>query len=276
MRSNITSLKTQWFKEREKMKKFQNLRLIIRTSLMIVLSVSFRSFADDPSPLPEQNTMERHIDCTSLSDQAKAYYNGNYAYDKLSALKGASDTASGYTAMQDNELYEALHTLMDETQTFFPTYSGYKAGALAYYWNRTDAVKDSLDFIGFYSDIVYDYPSQTGKKFNMEREHIWPKSRASYNKQFGGSDLHHLRPSVSEINQAKSDHEFGNVQGLYPVGSEDVIFKDTVYAWVNDGKDIFECKDDVKGDVAMILLYIYCRWEQPNLYTRTATAQLPG
>ncbi|MBQ9680339.1 MAG: endonuclease [Ruminococcus sp.] len=28
--------------------------------------------------------------------------------------------------------------------------------------------------------------------------------------------------------------------------------------------DLFECKDNVKGDVARILLYIYCRWEQPQ------------
>ena len=29
----------------------------------------------------------------------------------------------------------------------------------------------------------------------MSREHVWPKSRASFMQQNGGSDLHHLRPA---------------------------------------------------------------------------------
>ncbi len=99
------------------------------------------------------------------------------------------------------------------TQTFFPDYSGYSAGSIAYYWASTDSVKGQSSYISFYSDIpyIYNYQDKT-KTFTMEREHIWPQSRASYYQTGGGADLHHLRPSVSEINRAKSDHYFANVQ----------------------------------------------------------------
>ncbi|MBP3412899.1 MAG: hypothetical protein J6K89_06520, partial [Oscillospiraceae bacterium] len=31
----------------------------------------------------------------------------------------------------------------------------------------------------------------------------------------------------------------------------------------------------MKGDIARILLYVYCRWEQPNLYSDVASDLLP-
>ena len=54
-----------------------------------------------------------------------------------------------------------------------------------------------------------------------------------------------------------------------------MIGGDTLY-WVMEPDDLFECKDDVKGDVARILLYVYCRWLQPNLYTNAAAEDLPA
>ncbi len=253
----------------------------LTVSLLMTAQLAARlipAFAAEAPPLPPQNSAERHIDCsdTGLSDQAKDYYSGVYSYEKLAALSGAKDTSTSLAAMKDNELFDSLHKLMSDTQTFFPEYAGYKAGSLAYYWNRTDAEKDSVDFIGFYSDIHYDYSAENKtKNFNMEREHIWPKSNASFFKRFGGADLHHLRPSVSEINMAKSNYAFANIRGLYPEGTSDAAFEDTVYAWKNLEEALFECKDDVKGDVARILLYVYCRWEQPNLYSDIAPQKLP-
>ncbi len=245
---------------------------------VICLSAMINCSAAETPPLPEANTEIRHAqDCTVLSPAAEAYYTGAYSYAALSALPGAADASTSLLAMQENPLFDALHSLMTDSQTFFPTYSGYKAGALAYYWSRTDTAPECTDYISFYSDIPYYYDSTTKEKaFNMEREHIWPKSRASFSQQYGGADLHHLRPSVSEINQAKSDHAFGNAVGVYPTATEDVLFNASHYGWVSPSNDIFECKDDVKGDVARILLYIYCRWTQPNLYSDIDTQALPA
>ncbi len=113
--------------------------------------------------------------------------------------------------MRNNALFDALHDLMADTHTFYATYSGYQEGSLAYYWAATDSVADSDTYVMFYSDL----PS-TDEGVRLNREHIWPKSRASYAESFGGADLHHLRPAAESVNMAKSDHMFGYVDGTYP------------------------------------------------------------
>ena len=223
--------------------------------------------------LPDVNEQPRHIVCDELSDMAQAYYAGDHQYNALSSLTGALDITTGYTAMQDNELFTALHDLMADTHQYHSTYSGYNAGSLAYFWASTDAVNSGSTYTMFYSDVPAD---TEGIKLN--REHIWPKSRASFGtkKGSGGADLHHLRPAESSLNSAKSDHLFGNINGVYTEGVKEGSVNGEVCYWVNKGEDLFECKDDVKGDVARILLYVYCRWEQPNLYTDIPADQLPA
>lgn len=249
--------------------------ILTAAALVLPYTSGISAYADSPPPLPTANSQTRHIDCTSLSDMAEDYYTGEYSIDKLMSLKGADDTSTSLAAMQDNPLFDALHSLMNDTQTFYTSYSGSKEGSLAYYWNKTDAVESSDDFVSFYSDIIYGASSPEGKKYSMEREHIWPKSNASYYQTNGGADLHHLRPSVSAVNQAKSNYRFADINTVYPAGNEEVYYNDTLYAWINSENELFECKDDVKGDAARILLYVYCRWKQPNLYSDVATEYLP-
>ncbi len=220
--------------------------------------------------LPAPNEQQRHIVCASLSDAAQAYYHDDCQYDSLSALSGAADPATGYTAMQDNELFDALHTLMTTTHGYKTSYSGYEPGSLAYFWASTDAVESSSTYVMFYSDVMADTDG-----ISLNREHIWPKSRASYVQSNGGADLHHLRPAVSTLNNAKSDHLFGDINGVYTDGVKAGSVNGEICYWVKNDADLFECKDDVKGDVARILLYVYCRWEQPNLYTDIDPALLP-
>ena len=225
--------------------------------------------ADALGTLPAKNTEPRHQVCTALSQEAQAYYSGAYRYDALSALDGAENTATSYEAMQNNPTFDALHALMSDTHTYYSTYAGYSKGSLAYFWASTDATAATDSYVMFYSDV----PS--GGDYAMNREHIWPKSLASFHQKGGGADLHHLRPAVDRVNNAKSDHFFGNINGVYPDGyTTGALAGNTVY-YVSTGRDMFECKDDVKGDVARILLYVYCRWEQPNLYT-SMTENLPS
>lgn len=239
---------------------------------VIMLTVLTVPCAAALGTLPEVNEQQRHIVCTELSDAAQEYYTEDYEYDLLRTLSGASDTTTGYTAMQDNALFSALHALMANTHQYFTTYSGYSSGSLAYFWTSTDAVNSGSTYTMFYSDV----PADT-ENIILNREHVWPKSRASFveRKGSGGSDLHHLRPAVSTLNIAKSDHTFGNISGVYTDGVKEGSVNGEVCYWVNTGKDLFECKDDVKGDVARILLYVYCRWEQPNLYTDIPEELLP-
>ena len=249
--------------------RFRRIVLLLLTLCVLATAAALCAPAGAVGTLPKKNTALRHQLCTALSDDAKAYYTGDYTYEKLSALSGAKDVCDSDTAAQDNELYDALHMLMAGTHTYYSSYSGYNSGSLAYFWACTDAAGDMDSYIMFYSDI----PS--GEDVKLNREHIWPKSRASFNQKGGGADLHHLRPSVDSVNAAKSDHAFGNIFGTYTSGYTEGKLNDTVVYYVHKGSDLFEPKDDVKGDVARILLYVYCRWEQPNLYSTVDAEHLP-
>ena len=218
-------------------------------------------------PLPAANSQPRHVVCTELSAAASLYYTGEYSYEALSALPGAEDASDSWAVTQNNPLYTALQTLMSETQTFQGSYSGSAAGSLLYYWNRTDAVNGEDHYHMFYADV-------DPQGYTLNREHVWPKSRASFYQKFGGADVHHLRPSVSSLNSAKSNHRFGNIVGYHEGYTEGYVGGEACY-WVLASEDLFECKDEVKGDVARILLYVYVRWGQPNLYSKVDADKLP-
>lgn len=245
-------------------------KLILLLLIIILIALSAVSVSA-LGKLPDANDSERHVDCTALSKPAQDYYTGDYRYERLATLSGVSDVSDSYTAMQDNALFDALHALMAQPHQYYTTYSGYGSSSLAYYWQRTDAVSGSDTYLMFYSDVLGNAEGAT-----LNREHIWPKSRASYGTKNGGADLHHLRPSLSTVNNAKSNHTFGNVNGVYTDGVKVGTVSGAASYWVMKDKDLFECKDDVKGDVARILLYVYCRWQQPNLYTDIAAENLPA
>ena len=266
------------------MKTLSRRMLALLLTLCLLFSLALTAFADYGT-LPvtdvevglvavdklDKNDETRHITATALSNQAIAYYTGDYTYAKLSQLPGASSTENSGVAAQNNQLYNALYELMSSTQKFITTYTGYSGNALATYWAKTDSVKDETTYIYFYSDFSAD----TG---TMNREHIWPKSRASFYQKNGGADLHHLRPSYQPLNAAKSNRMFGNIVGVYPeseIGTGTGILKDVYWRTGGGENGVFECKDEVKGDVARILLYVYVRWQQPNLYSTVDASLLP-
>ncbi len=221
--------------------------------------------------LPEPNDQPRHETAVTLSQAAQEYYVGNNSYKELTKLSGAADISDSYQAMQNNPLFSQLHSLMADTHLHYTTYSGYASNSLAYFWNSTDTVSGGDSYVMFYSDVSGNADGAT-----LNREHVWPKSRASFQTKNGGSDLHHLRPALSTVNSAKSDHTFGVIGGVYTSGYQEVNVGGEVCYRVHTADDLFECKDDVKGDVARILLYVYCRWEQPNLYSNVAADLLPA
>ena len=228
-------------------------------------------FAADVPPKPQANDEIRHTVCHALSAQAQAYYAKNNAYSTLCTLPGATTNDDSAAAMQNNALFDALHALMAQTHTYYTTYSGYGAGSLAYYWSVTDSTFDTGSYVMFYSD--FDSAAEGAR---LNREHIWPKSRASFQTTGGGADLHHLRPSAESVNMEKSDHMFGFVNETYEIGYTVGDYDGNVLYWLEKEDDLFECKDNVKGDVARILLYVYCRWAQPNLYSDVDPSALPA
>ena len=221
-------------------------------SLLLLVALLTALFAGVTFQASAKNTNKRDTLCTSLSTMAKAYYTGAYTYDKMSALAGGNTDC---VASMNSALYKSLQSLMSSTQTDSVSYR-----SLTKYWPTTD------------NNILF-YADQTGSGYN--REHVWPKSRASFYQKNGGCDLHHLRPADQTLNSTRKNYTMGYVNGVINGGSPANYGGRTVL-WYSAGNDLVEVRDNVKGDVARILLYVYCRWGQPNLYQNVAEKDLPA
>jgi uncharacterized repeat protein (TIGR02543 family) len=200
---------------------------------------------------------------------------GDARYSKVS---GDDDK---YKYVIKNSLFGALYDIMSSTQTHSVSYPAYGKNSLAHYWLTTDSSKGNWkDNRGVYTMFYSDEDCYNHK--DMQREHIWPKSKASYLMKtgLGGSDLHHLRPAYGKVNNIKSNWGFASIKtennGAFTYNSgwtnkRTVEYpKGTPSLWRADdknGETFIDVKDDVRGDVARILLYIYTRWREPNLYS---------
>ena len=227
--------------------------------LVLVLMLSVISPVS-ASAFPSKNDGVRHEVCDALSDQAEAYYTDAYSWDSLQSQSGIS-TESSLAAMQ-GQLYQSLQDLMSSTMTHSVSYK-----SLTSYWPYTDTQPGHHDATLFYSDC-----DGSGNHYN--REHVWPKSRASFCKSGGGSDLHHLRPTDAEINSTRSNYTMGDVREKFP-NCKTKDYKGKTVLWYNPSADLVEVADNVKGDVARIMLYVYTRWGEPNLCENISGSDLP-
>ncbi|MEE3428059.1 MAG: endonuclease [Ruminococcus sp.] len=197
------------------------------------------------------------------------YKNGSGGYDKDNSK---SDDAEKYKYKINNSLYGALYDIMSSTHTHGVSYPAYSKNALASYWLTTDTSSvNAADGRGVYTMFYSDENCHNHK--DMQREHIWPKSKASFLMKtgLGGSDLHHLRPAYGKLNllklnwgfaSIKNDNTWKNTKILeYPSGTN------ALWRAEKNKETFIDVKDDVRGDVARILLYIYTRWREPNLYS---------
>lgn len=227
-------------------------------SLLLILCIVTALFAG-LTTASAKNTLLRGTVCNELSSKAKAYYTGNYTYSSMSTLQGGTpDKTTGKVsslATTNTAMYQRLQTLMTDTMTDKVSYN-----SLTSYWPTTD------NNILFYSNV---------KDGSYNREHVWPKSRASFYKKNGGCDLHHLRPTNSVINSTRSNYTMGNVKDEIP-GHSTKDYKGTTVLWYSSGRDLVEVADYVKGDVARIFLYVYVRWGQPNLFENVSKSNLPA
>lgn len=230
--------------------------LAVLLALAVVLALALPALAAVSADTVPYNTGTRHELCTALSAQAEQYYTDGAE----TLLKLSGSTSDSSLESMDSALYRALQSLMTDTMTDSVTYK-----SLPTYWARTDASQGKDGLLLFYSDT-------TGG--SMSREHVWPKSRASFMQQNGGSDLHHLRPEDSGVNSTRSNYTMGNVLGVYPDCSTKAFDGKTVL-WYSTKNDRVEVADNVKGDLARVLLYVYCRWGQPNLFETVASGSLP-
>ena len=96
-----------------------------------------------------------------------------------------------------------------------------------------------------------------------DREHIWAKSYGFKDESYDAySDLHHLRVAEQRTNKKRSDSYFGAVD------ITETFFSD-VYGnkWIGNAGQatMFEPRDEVKGDIARMLLYMVVKYEDPEV-----------
>lgn len=226
-------------------------------ALVLVLCTVVTLFAG-LTTVSAKNSLKRGTVCTTLSAQAKAYYADSYTYDVVSKLGGG--TANCQTTV-DSAMFKRLHTLMDSTLTNRVSYK-----SLTTHWPKTD------NNILFYSDV---------QDSSYNREHVWPKSHGNFYESGAGSDLHHLRPTNATVNSTRNHWTFGNVKehGIthqtqqYDKTGKTVLWYNAGYRG-NDCLGLVEVSDNVKGDVARILLYVYTAYgakgQNDNLFMKSS------
>lgn len=208
------------------------------------------------------NTGTRHETALSLSQQALAYYAGDYSIEALSALAGSASDSS-FDAWE-SPLCAALHSLMNETRTGLLTYAETLTA-----FSQTDAGGGAGDPLRFYCD-------DTG---SFNREQVWAEPHGCFYLDGPGRDLHHLRPADPQANSVRGDLVFGNVKdrfdscAVWPGTGAPVFWYRGEW---NGGAGLLEVRDEIKGDVARILLYVYVCYGEEGGGNRNLWTDLPA
>lgn len=151
----------------------------------------------------------------------------------------------------DQTFKEKLHTLLEQTHTHQGTY--------AEVWEilkKADADSNQTDHIvclytGQSIPIANQDQGLSGN-YLWNREHLWPKAKGFKSEKMPAhNDCHHLHASEKNINQARSNLDFGNVSDP----SQSDAFGNR---W---NQSYFEPRDEVKGDIARSLFYMVVRYD---------------
>ena len=220
---------------------------LILVSFVSVIPVEAKTYSVSP------NWGTRDEVCYELSDDAIAYYTGSYTYEALSSLSASS-------------LKTTLNKLMG------PTSEGGTHSKMTSYDDCRDNSPitdcengDSSDFKMLYTSYSATYSEYNGGN-GWNREHVWPKSLGGFETSSAGSDIHHIRPAEAVVNSFRNNHKYGNVSGgTTKAGNLSGIIGGS-YA-----SGYFEPLDNVKGDVARIILYVHVRYYDEFSKTNTIT-----
>ncbi len=135
---------------------------------------------------------------------------------------------------------------------------------------------DTANVICLYTGWSYAKTEFGNGSEQWNREHVWSKSHGDFGDlPPAGTDLHHLRPADASVNSAKSnrDFDYGITQYIDGSGTTNCYYS----------TDIWEPRDEVKGDVARMIFYMATRYEgdgtEPDLeivdYVYTAPSYEP-
>lgn len=166
-------------------------------------------------------------------------YDGSY-YD------GINDNAAPNTVLGE------LRDLIVETHDVYTSYDDCGGGSSKLMKTDFDPENPSKIL------LFYSRKAVSNSSSNFNREHVWPKSTGLWNTSGGGSDMHHIRPTDSKINSTRGNLVFGEVSG----GKTATGNNGEVGGYYGGG--VFEPLDEVKGDVARIIMYMFVHYNSPS------------
>ena len=211
--------------------KYQPKRLLslLMSLAMLVSLLSGLSLLPVQAATYVYNWGQRGTVATYLSSMAEEWYDeNNTSYDELSTLSGSSSQSS----VPSSALYRELQDLMESNHTYKTSYEGTKT-----LFKYTDCQNGGGKISSFYSgkEIGPDWDG------TWNREHTWPNSKGDDSGQ-GENDIIMLRPTSTSENSSRGNDAYGESDDYYHPNSE------------SNGKY------DLRGDVARIMLFVYCRW----------------
>jgi endonuclease I len=110
---------------------------------------------------------------------------------------------------------------------------------------------NSNNVILLYTGRSQSKDTNGGNPDDWNREHVWAKSHGDFGTSRGpGTDIHHLRPTDVTVNSTRGNKDFD--MGGSELSEAPGNFTDS---------DSFEPRDEVKGDVARMILYMAVRYE---------------
>ncbi len=166
--------------------------------------------------------------------------------DERTTVGALDDTYyEGALGKSGPELKAALHTIISE-QTKLSYDDVWEA------LKKTDEdPANSANVILLYTGRSQAKTTNGSGPDDWNREHVWAKSHGDFGTATGpGTDIHHLRPTDVSVNSTRGNLDFDN-------GGDEVAEAPGNFA---DG-DSFEPRDQVKGDVARMILYMAVRYD---------------
>ncbi len=164
---------------------------------------------------------------------------------------------SSLNGLMNQPLLEKLAESMTINHRYYTNYGDIK-GANAF---SDEDIDNPSNIIDFYTGVSFDNAWNGGVTWN--REHVWCKNRSnglypdvsSDSKRGAGADIHQLKPSFQSINSSRKDKFYSD---LNKNGTEIIYEGQGTGNYTNTIS--FEPRDEIKGDVARILMYMYTHY----------------
>jgi endonuclease I len=188
-----------------------------------------------------------------------------YAFSFLITVQAYAQIPTGYynsaSGLTGEQLKNALNDIIDDHTEFPYSSSGTDVWDILKVADRDP--NNASNVIGLYSGFSMNAAAEYDGAAGWNREHVWAKSRGDFGTSKGaGTDLHHLRATDVSTNSARNNRNFDSAPTQYVDVSGN--YNGTTDSYTSSVDWIWEPRDEVKGDVARMILYMTVRYEGEN------------